>query len=172
MWIGNRLADWVWLHVEVFHRNHKTRRRRLRTGRKWNHAGMGVVSSVAFIATHALRVAAEVPSETTSDELLHKLRDLESIGIGKDKESVHESFLKNVLFKDGRYHVDLPLKERHAFLPDNYDLSLARLNSVVRRPRRDPPMFQEYNRVIEEQLERGIIEKVDDTECQPPGQTQ
>ena len=130
------------------------------------------LSSVAFIATHALRVAAEVPSETTSDELLHKLRDLESIGIGKDKESVHESFLKNVLFKDGRYHVDLPLKERHAFLPDNYDLSLARLNSVVRRLRRDPPMFQEYNRVIEEQLERGIIEKVDDTECQPPGQTQ
>jgi hypothetical protein len=54
------------------------------------------------------------------------LWDLESIGI-TDKETVHESFERNVSFEKGRYHVKLPLKEKHDILPDNYDLSLARI---------------------------------------------
>ena len=65
------------------------------------------------------------------------LWDLESIGI-TDKETVHESFERNVSFEKGRYHVKLPLKEKHDILPDNYDLSLARLDSQVKRLRQKP----------------------------------
>jgi hypothetical protein len=38
----------------------------------------------------------------------------------------------------GRYHVKLPLKEKHDILPDHYDLSLARLDSQVKRLRQKP----------------------------------
>jgi hypothetical protein len=65
------------------------------------------------------------------------LWDLESIGI-TDKETVHESFERNVSFEKGRYHVKLPLKEKHDILPDHYDLSLARLDSQVKRLRQKP----------------------------------
>lgn len=37
--------------------------------------------------------------------------------------------------------------------------------------RREPDVFQEYEKNIEEQCEKGIIEKVDGTEEQPDGQT-
>lgn len=65
----------------------------------------------------------------------------------------------------------LSLKEKWDFLPDNYELSLIRLNSLVRRLRKEPPILKEYNQVFEDQLRERIIERVDDTEEQPPGNT-
>ena len=70
---------------------------------------------------------------------------------------MHESFLKKVTFEDGRYTVSLPLQERHELLLDNHDLSLARLNTLVKRLRKDPPTLEKYNGIIEEQLHQGII---------------
>ena len=49
--------------------------------------------------------------------------------------------------------VSLPPKEPHEFLPDNYKLNLVRLNSIVKRLKRDPGTVKEYNRIIEEQLD-------------------
>ena len=132
------------------------------------------LSSVNFVSTHVLRVAAELPSvenEKQPEELLHRLWDLESIGI-TDKETVHESFERNVSFEKGRYHVKLPLKEKHDILPDNYDLSLARLDSQVKRLRQEPSLFEEYNQIFKEQLSQGIVEKVEDSnEDSVPGTT-
>jgi hypothetical protein len=61
---------------------------------------------VNFVSTHVLRVAAEL-NEKQPEELLRRLWDLESIGI-TDKETVHESFERNVSFEKGRYHVKAP----------------------------------------------------------------
>ena len=108
------------------------------------------LSSVNFVSTHVLRVAAEFPSvenEKQPEELLHRLWDLESIGI-TDKETVHESFERNVSFEKGRYHVKLPLKEKHDILPDNYDLSLARLDSQVKHLRQEPSLFEDTTRYL------------------------
>lgn len=80
------------------------------------------LSSVNLISTHMLKVAAEPKHESPgTDELLHRL------GI-REKETVHETFLENVSFTNGRYCVKLPLKEKRDLLPDNYDLSLVRCN--------------------------------------------
>ena len=48
------------------------------------------LSSINFVSTHILRVAAEALSENSSEELLNQLWDLKSIRI-RDKETVHES---------------------------------------------------------------------------------
>jgi hypothetical protein len=66
----------------------------------------------------------------------------------------------------------LPLKEKHDILPDNYDLSLACLDSQVKRLREEPSLFEEYNQILKEQLSQGIVEKVEDSnEDSVPGTT-
>lgn len=49
--------------------------------------------------------------------------------------------------------------------------SLARLNSLVRRLRKEPSILKEYNQVFEDQLCERIIERVDEREEQPPENT-
>jgi hypothetical protein len=88
-----------------------------------------------------VKIAGNYQKKPAAEELLHQLWDIESIGI-RDKETVHESFLKNVTFEYGRYSVSLPLKEQHELLPDNYDLSLARLNTLVKRLRKTNQSFK------------------------------
>ena len=78
---------------------------------------------------------------------------------------VHEAFEKKVSFHNGKCSVHLPWKEHHKFLPDNYENSVARLNSQLKQLRRDPEVLREYNLIIEDQLRSGIIERVDTTEC-------
>ena len=124
-----------------------------------------------FVATHVLKVATQTQHEGPgTEELLHRLWNLDSTGI-RDKETVHYKFLENISFVNGRYCVTLPLKEKRDPLPDNYELSLVRLNSLVRRLRKEPSILKEYNQVFEDQLPEKIIERVDETEEQPPENT-
>ena len=68
------------------------------------------LSSVNFVATHIFKVATQTQHEGPgTEELLHRLWDLDSIGI-RDKETVHDKFLENISFSKGRYCVTLPLK--------------------------------------------------------------
>ena len=122
------------------------------------------LSSVNFVSTHVLKVAAEPKHESPrTEELLCRLWDLDSTGI-RDKETVHETFLENISFANGRYCVTLPLKEKRDLLADNYDLSLVRLNSLMRRLREENSILREYNQVFEDQLRENIIELVDEKE--------
>ena len=64
-------------------------------------------------------------------------------------------------FKDGKYLVHLPWKEQHGLLPDNSENCVARLSSRLKRLRKDPEILKEYDSVIQDQLQSGIIEQVD-----------
>eukprot|EP00112_Aurelia_sp_Birch-Aquarium-sp1_P019023 Seg4627.3 transcript_id=Seg4627.3/GoldUCD/mRNA.D3Y31 product="hypothetical protein" protein_id=Seg4627.3/GoldUCD/D3Y31 len=103
-------------------------------------------SCTNFVSTHVLKVGTEVlpvvDDADSANNLVNKLWDLESIGI-REKDTVQEAFVKNITKEDGKYCVKLPLKEQHTLLPDNYDLSLSRLNSLVKRLRRDPETLKE-----------------------------
>jgi galactokinase len=80
-----------------------------------------------------LKIASDHEGNPAAEELLlHQLGDIESIAM-RDKEIVQVSFLKNVPFEDGGYSISLLLKEQHELLQDNYDLSLVRLNALVKR---------------------------------------
>ena len=56
-------------------------------------------------------------------------------------------------------------------LPLNYDNSLQRLNSQMRKLKKDPHLLEEYDLVIQEQLRDGVIEAVSDLEVPEMGRT-
>ena len=62
---------------------------------------------------------------------------------------------------NGRCEVFLPWKEQHALLPDDCAHAVSRLASVLKRLRKNRGLFEEYNRIIEEQSSQGIISDVD-----------
>ena len=108
-------------------------------------------------STHVLRVE----RESVKDDL-DKLWDFDSVGI-RERASVQEEFEQNINFKDGRYFVNLPWREHNELLPDNYENCVVRLNSTVKRLRKQPEVFRGYNSVIEDQGRKGIIERVDNS---------
>ena len=69
--------------------------------------------------------------------------------------------------KNGRYQVSLPWRQHHEPLPTNPELSLKRLYGVLRRIKQDPEVLLEYDAIIREQLERGLVERVQPTEQEP-----
>ena len=111
------------------------------------------------VATYLLKIDCLTPSE---DHQLTKFWDFESIGI-RDKETVTEAFEKNITFENGRYSVTLPFKENSPVLPDNYENTLHRFDSTVKRLKKDPKVLEECDSIVKDQLERGIIEPVDTT---------
>ena len=70
---------------------------------------------------------------------------------------------ENVSFVNGRYVVSLLWKESELSLPDNYEISLRRLNSLSRRLKKSPELLKKYDSIIREQLALGIIEPVDES---------
>ena len=86
---------------------------------------------------------------------------MDSIGILPDEGSVYEQFLENICMKDGRYQVQLPGKETHPLLPDNYNICVNRLQSLLHRLRKDDNLLHKNDQIIREQLDLGIIEHVD-----------
>ena len=55
----------------------------------------------------------------------------------------------------------MPWKVPHPTLPDNYDLSMKRLNNLLKRLNQDSEVLKEYDSVIKEQLKKGIVEVVE-----------
>ena len=68
-----------------------------------------------------------------------------------------------VIFSDGRYMVSWPWRESNPDLPENYQLTVGRLKSTVMKLVKTPELFKQYDEIIQDQLKRGIIEKVTST---------
>lgn len=114
-----------------------------------------------LVVTHALRVDSQLQEEETLDSRLKSFWELESLGITEPERSVHDKFGDTIRFKDGRYEVALPWKDPHPTLPDNYKLSLKRLQGLLRRLQHDQGVLQEYNTIIRNQIQQGIVEVVE-----------
>ncbi|KFM70398.1 hypothetical protein X975_13511, partial [Stegodyphus mimosarum] len=69
-------------------------------------------------------------------------------------------FNETVCFKDGRYEVGLPWKRNWEELKDNYDVAKNRLATLVKRIKRDNPLYLEYCDILNNYLSERIIEKV------------
>ena len=86
------------------------------------------------------------------------------MGIIENESVVQAQFEEHVSFVDGRYVVSLPWKDSDLSLPDNYVLSLRRLNGLYKRLKRDPELLKRYDSVIREQIKSGIVVPVNDAE--------
>ena len=111
----------------------------------------------------------ETPVLSLIANQLREFWELESLGIVKSDNSVHDMFKKYVSFKEGRYEVSLAWKEFHDPLPDNYALSLRRLQGLIRRLRQTPKLLEQYDATINDQLRR-IVELVPPSEPVPQSQ--
>ena len=106
-----------------------------------------------------------VENQEKSDVDLQSFWDMESIGIKdpgarSDDEIAMESFKKAIKFEDGRYYVTWPWKENNPDLPSNRELAYGRLKSCLKKLKNKPELMQKYDGVIQDQLQKGVIEKV------------
>ena len=115
--------------------------------------------NLTLTSTHALKID-DRPVEPTLDDQLKQFWELESLGIMKDEVSVYDKFVQKIRFDGQRYEVNLPWKEHHPPLHDHRELCSKRLLSLLRRLKQTPQLLTEYDGIIREQLERGIIEVV------------
>ena len=90
---------------------------------------------------------------------------LETIGIKDpindcDDDQAIQNFHDTVRKTNGRYEVTWPWKEENPRLPDNYQLALGRLISLLKRIQGRPELLQKYDSIIKDQLKKEIIEEV------------
>ncbi|GBM38004.1 hypothetical protein AVEN_141993-1 [Araneus ventricosus] len=100
---------------------------------------------------------------------IKKFWQLESIGI-KDDLSYNkvdqslETFEKTVRYKNNRYEVELPWKRDWHELNDNYSVAKKRLDSLVRRFKKNPDLNLQYRETLHDYEKNGIIEKMPNPE--------
>ncbi|GBN34046.1 hypothetical protein AVEN_176286-1 [Araneus ventricosus] len=100
---------------------------------------------------------------------IKKCWQLESIGI-KDDPSYNEvdqsleTFEKTIRYKDNHYEVELPWKRDWHELNDNYSVTKKRLDSLVRRFKKNPDLNLQYRETLHDYEKNGIIEKVPNPE--------
>ncbi|XP_065941328.1 uncharacterized protein [Magallana gigas] len=66
--------------------------------------------------------------------------------------------------KDGHYVAKIPWKENYPCLPTNYEIVKRRTENVIQRLAKDPKMLKLYSEIIQDQANKGFIEKVEDPE--------
>ena len=109
------------------------------------------------LITHVLRVDSG-PTFRELDKRLKTFWELKSLGIRDSEDIVHEQFCSIVTLQEGQYEVSLPWKDSYSTIPDHFELCSRRLHSLLRRLRQTPEILKEYNRIIQQQLEDGIVE--------------
>jgi len=82
--------------------------------------------------------------------------ELESFGISTSEHSVYNDFGSSIQLVDGRYKVQLPWKEGHPALADNYQLCLKRLHGLMKRLKQDPAILQEYDTTTKNKSSKGL----------------
>ncbi|XP_053395800.1 uncharacterized protein LOC128555967 [Mercenaria mercenaria] len=110
-------------------------------------------------------VFTSIDSAITTKPNLEDFWNIESIGItdnvqNSNDEIAMKKFKETIKFEDGRYHVTWPWRDEEFELPENRQLALGRLKSNVSRMSSKPELMKRYNEVIEDQLNKGVIEKV------------
>ena len=77
-----------------------------------------------------------------------------------DQNIIYEEF-KEQLTRDeeGWYETGLLWRPGHEPLKDNKEASIGRLNNLIKRLKRDPALFEEYDQKIKDQIEEGIVEE-------------
>ena len=133
----------------------------------------GPTESVSYTGSTVTNVIISGGSNSSCDHsqdpLVDSLRqfwETESIGTKEESESTGsvDCFEENVCFNGQRYEVQLPWKENHPTMSSDYELCVQRLRRLQLRLLREPELIKEYNQIIEEQLNKGIVEKIPEEE--------
>ena len=78
-----------------------------------------------------------------------------------DQQTVCDDFKEQLRRSDeGWYETGLLWKHGHDLLPNNECGSLRRLESLIKKLQKEPNLLAQYDKVIQDQLAKGIVEKV------------
>ena len=117
-----------------------------------------------LIVTHALQIGAAPVKQL--DDTLRTFWDLEALGIHEEEDSPLNRFAECITFVNGHYEVPLPWRETHGTLLSNHALALNWLHGLLRRLEQHPEVCAEYDVIIQDQLNKGIVEVVpEDTDA-------
>ena len=119
-----------------------------------------ITKSVNMNISHVMKVQCEKNEEKLLSEEISNFWNLDVIGISEDETAKEENF--SIKFENGRYKVELPFKESHLQLADHYTLSKKCLEQLKSRLDKNEELKRNYDDVIQEQLNCGVIEKVED----------
>ena len=83
------------------------------------------INTPACTSVQVNRLAVCIQEEENLEPPIHKLWDLESVGLGYDQTDPDDdlamnTFLKSIKYTDNRYSVNLPWKVNNKYLPSNY----------------------------------------------------
>lgn len=103
----------------------------------------------------------------TKDPPVHKLWELDSIGIQPEKfdrteEKVLKEFANTIQYDDHKYSVRLPFKYEPCELPTNFKMALSQLKSLLKRLEQDVEKRSHYHRIIKDYESMDFIEQVKD----------
>ena len=104
---------------------------------------------------------AEINDEDSLRNELKHFWEVESVGCSES--NVYEQFKDNIKFVGDRYVTKLPFKPHADVLPDNYKLSLNRLNQLKNRLEKNDTLKKQYQDVISSYENEKIIERVETT---------
>ena len=98
-------------------------------------------------------------------EKLYSLDVLEVEDRGEDDQpDVHNSFKESITRgEDGRYEVSVPWIPSSSLSSTNEQPSRRRLIRVEKKLSQDPKLREEYEKIVREQLEKGIVEVAPET---------
>jgi len=102
-------------------------------------------------------------STRSINENLSRFWNVESLGIENDEDEnkkLLKDFKSSIVHNGERYEVPLPRKDIHESLPDNLGVAKQRFSSLKKRLDKQPEVFDRYNKYFSDQLEKGVIEKV------------
>ena len=89
--------------------------------------------SVNMAVLHVLKVQCEKKSEKMLSESITEFWRLDSIGINQKEISMDNEYMGSITFENNRYIAELPFKEGHPMLTDNFTLCKKRLKSLKER---------------------------------------
>ena len=104
-------------------------------------------------------------NDASLKEQLATYWDYDTIGVKGREEDFCKEYLTKVRFNDDRYEVSLPFKKEHPIISDNYSLAQNRLVSLLKGLKSsETKLLNQYDNVIEEQLESDVVEVIDKPE--------
>ena len=111
-------------------------------------------STSSTINANILKVIVSTESE---NKALERFWNLESIGILPNETEANKT---QTVSEYDQYCAKLPWKDSHPPLPTNLSIARGRTRSTIPRLSKEPRMLAAYDQIIQEQLQRGFIEKV------------
>lgn len=135
------------------------------------------VSSISMLTYTSSPISVHLSAQSDDQQPLAEQKThleefwkLETLGIREpvqenDDDKALQKLNETIHFEDRHYQVTWPWKEESPSLPTNYEPAMGRLRSQVKRLSRNDKHLQKYDAIIQDQVQKGIVEVVPDEDC-------